>query len=150
MKKFFYIGCACLLLGACQADKPMPDLSNAQAAAQILTQYFLANPQVEKIFPYLSQCKLTLAEANRSQQNQTVSNTYTCSVEPEGGQRYIAVISADPHLMNEVDVYKKHAKDSVYIALLDYDKNEKKLTGFKLLFNIYTNRVEKQTEVSVR
>lgn len=148
MKKFFYIVGACFLLVACHADRPQPDLSNAQAATQILTHYFLANPQVEKVFPYLSQCNLAPA-GRQPQQAQAVYHTYMCSVEPNDTQRYIAVISSDPNLMGEVDIYKNHAKESVYIALLDYDKKANNLTGFKLLFNIYTKRVEKQTEVSV-
>jgi len=149
MKRFFCIACVCFLLAACQADRPRPDLSSAQAATQTLTDYFLANPQVEKIFPYLSQCKLAPAAPQTPQQNQAVAATYMCSVEPNDTQRYIAVVSADPNLMGEVDIYKNHAKDAVYIALLDYDKKANRLTGFKLLFNVHTKRVEKQTEVTV-
>ena len=75
-------------------------------------------------------------------------NPYTCSVEQKDNQRYIAVISVDPKLMGEVDSYKKYANESVYIALLTYEQDTRHLTGVKLLFNIYANRVEKQTEVN--
>ena len=136
MKKFFYLGGALLLLAACQSNKPMPDLSTEAAAHQILASYFQSNPQVANFFPYLSQCKLTSFK------------TYTCSVEQKDNQRYIAVISVDPKLMGEVDSYKKYANESVYIALLTYEQDTRHLTGFKLLFNIYANRVEKQTEVN--
>lgn len=50
--------------------------------------------------------------------------------------------------MGEVDSYKKYANESVYIALLTYEQDTRHLTGVKLLFNIYANRVEKQTEVN--
>ncbi|WP_428081547.1 hypothetical protein [Candidatus Avelusimicrobium fimicolum] len=148
MKKFFYLGGALLLLAACQSNKPMPDLSTEAAAHQILASYFQSNPQVANFFPYLSQCQLSPVVKNVSQKNITPFKTYTCSVEQKDNQRYIAVISVDPKLMGEVDSYKKYANESVYIALLTYEPAKRHLTGLKLLFNIYANRVEKQTEVN--
>ncbi len=148
MKKFFYVGFSFLFLLACQAGKQAAHLNNAEEAHKVLSDYFLSDPQAGKAFPYLSQCKLAPAQPNPSQKNLDASKTYVCSVEHTDKQRYIAVVSVDPLLISEVDYYKRSATEFVYIALLYYDQDKKNLTGTKLLFNIYKNRVEKQTDVS--
>ena len=141
MKKIFYAVCSLLLLTACQANRPAADLSSAEAAHKILTDYVLSDSRAEKFFPYLAQCKLAPAQADSSK-------TYFCSVEKDANQSNIALISIDPLLIREMEYYQKPGKELVYIALLKLEKEEKHLTGTKLLFNTYTKSVEKQMEVN--
>lgn len=148
MKKIFYAVCSLLLLTACQANRPAADLSSADAAYKILTEYFLSDVRAEKFFPYLSQCQLAPAQPETAQDTSAMAKSYFCSIEKDKNERNIALVSIDPMLIREVDYYKKPAKEWVYIALLKLEQDQKHLTGTKLLFNTHTKRVEKQMEIN--